>query len=625
MVDGSERSDPGGKKVVIVGAGIAGMAAADVLSRAGVAVTVLEKAQAVGGRCMSYVDPQLGHTIEHGMHGMFPRYANLRRLWEDVGIRDIYTRTRTTGVPFADRTMGSTELAKARGPAPFFLSAMIPRGVFRIRDYVFSFPMLVRAYASPRIKDRELDESTFAALLRRTGASGRAARLLLVPYVKNLSYARGDEVSARMATEALTYYVLEDADAVKAEWFASGMIPLIFEPWRRALEARGVRFRLGVPAEELVFDGDRCTAVATRATIADRELAGAPPLFMRQLGAKYLGFRWDAGEKQLHAFDGACTHQGCRLGVQPNGPAGAPTFDCPCHGGRFDADGAVLAGPPKKPLPAVPLQHDPVANVWVIDDGGGATGPGVECADHVLLALDLAGLKAIFPRALATNPSTAEIPLLRTTSVMVLRMRFRARADGKPKWSGPDTGVFAAEDLLDNFFALHTMQKEFAELDDLFLECHVGGSENLGALTDDDVYDRALEVLTAYFPDEDLGARLDRSRSRMLRHDDVFPLFAPGDYVRTPTVSDARRPNVFFAGDWVRTDDPENRSFFMERAAVTGIEAANAMLRALGKPEAQRPVERPSVPLVSRLFQLPVTLLERLRTVVRRALDVDYE
>ncbi len=41
-----------------------------------------------------------------------------------------------------------------------------------------------------------------------------------------------------------------------------------------------------------------------------------------------------------------CTHLGCT--VQWNQPAGE--FQCPCHGGRFAPDGAVLGGPPPKPL-----------------------------------------------------------------------------------------------------------------------------------------------------------------------------------------------------------------------------------------------------------------------------------
>jgi menaquinol-cytochrome c reductase iron-sulfur subunit len=41
-----------------------------------------------------------------------------------------------------------------------------------------------------------------------------------------------------------------------------------------------------------------------------------------------------------------CTHTGCPV----NWVADAGLFLCPCHGGIFDADGDVTAGPPPRPL-----------------------------------------------------------------------------------------------------------------------------------------------------------------------------------------------------------------------------------------------------------------------------------
>lgn len=44
-----------------------------------------------------------------------------------------------------------------------------------------------------------------------------------------------------------------------------------------------------------------------------------------------------------------CTHLGCEVRWNE----AAATYDCPCHDGRYDADGRVLAGPPTAALRAV--------------------------------------------------------------------------------------------------------------------------------------------------------------------------------------------------------------------------------------------------------------------------------
>ncbi|NUN48608.1 MAG: ubiquinol-cytochrome c reductase iron-sulfur subunit [Candidatus Brocadiae bacterium] len=46
------------------------------------------------------------------------------------------------------------------------------------------------------------------------------------------------------------------------------------------------------------------------------------------------------------AFSLACTHARCVVAWN----AASSEFLCPCHGGRFDAAGRVVAGPPPAPL-----------------------------------------------------------------------------------------------------------------------------------------------------------------------------------------------------------------------------------------------------------------------------------
>ncbi|HTL82221.1 MAG TPA: Rieske (2Fe-2S) protein [Bacteroidia bacterium] len=46
------------------------------------------------------------------------------------------------------------------------------------------------------------------------------------------------------------------------------------------------------------------------------------------------------------AFSKTCTHAGCTVAYN----MGNTHLECPCHGGTFDTNGAVIGGPPPKPL-----------------------------------------------------------------------------------------------------------------------------------------------------------------------------------------------------------------------------------------------------------------------------------
>lgn len=52
------------------------------------------------------------------------------------------------------------------------------------------------------------------------------------------------------------------------------------------------------------------------------------------------------GEQDFVVYSTHCTHVGCPITWSPQ----ARRFFSPCHGGVFDADGRVLAGPPPRPL-----------------------------------------------------------------------------------------------------------------------------------------------------------------------------------------------------------------------------------------------------------------------------------
>src|SRR5262249_28803869 len=53
-----------------------------------------------------------------------------------------------------------------------------------------------------------------------------------------------------------------------------------------------------------------------------------------------------SGESAVHALSSTCTHLGCRVSWVPE----SQQLKCPCHGGVYDRNGAVLSGPPPAPL-----------------------------------------------------------------------------------------------------------------------------------------------------------------------------------------------------------------------------------------------------------------------------------
>ncbi len=73
--------------------------------------------------------------------------------------------------------------------------------------------------------------------------------------------------------------------------------------------------------------------------------------------AKYFEYRGSTGvviktlKGELMAFSAVCTHLGCIVQWEKNRQA----FLCPCHAGRYDSSGAVLSGPPPRPLVKLPL------------------------------------------------------------------------------------------------------------------------------------------------------------------------------------------------------------------------------------------------------------------------------
>lgn len=108
-------------------------------------------------------------------------------------------------------------------------------------------------------------------------------------------------------------------------------------------------------------------------TIRDR-FAGAEGQSLRGLkrgagklldinGARVAAYRADDGKATL--LSPICTHMGCAVAWND----AESSWDCPCHGSRFTATGAVMGGPAEKPLPPATPSAAPTGPVAISDLG----------------------------------------------------------------------------------------------------------------------------------------------------------------------------------------------------------------------------------------------------------------
>jgi isorenieratene synthase len=193
-------------------------------------------------------------------------------------------------------------------------------------------------------------------------------------------------------------------------------------------------------------------------------------------------------------------------------------------------------------------------------------------ARNVILATDSANAATILKASPGLN--TAPLYFPRSMETAVARFWF-----DRPPRPTPEAGIFSGEFVVDNFFWLHELQDSYRRWHKATggsaLEVHIYGPPEMLAVQDPILLAYAhRDVLTA-FP-ELRGAVL---RQVLQRNPSTHTLFGVGPAerhlgVRTPW------PGLYCCGDWVRDPSP---AFFIERACVTGIQAANAVLAARNK------------------------------------------
>ena len=139
----------------VVGAGLAGLAAAIGLCQRGHRVALYEAAQQAGGRCRSYHDRTLGRVIDNGNHLLLSGNRSALAYLAAIGASDSLIGPREASFPFLDLASGKRWVVRPnRGRLPLWMAWPSRRVIdTRLGDYLSGNWRLAHARADQTVAD----------------------------------------------------------------------------------------------------------------------------------------------------------------------------------------------------------------------------------------------------------------------------------------------------------------------------------------------------------------------------------------------------------------------------------------------------------------------------------------
>ena len=230
---------PPAPHVVIIGGGLAGLAAASSLVDRGLRITLLESRPRLGGRASSFSDPLTGELVDNCQHISMACCTNLADFCSKVGLESLFRRE--PEVVFLSPEGKVSKLRAGRLPAPFHLAES-----FLGANYL-SWPEKLRvAYALACLTSSRRDRSgeSFGDWLRRHGQTPRVIDRYWSTVLVSALNERLDQMDVGHARKVFIDGFLRDREGFQMELPLVPLGDLYGLRLERWLADKGVSIRL---------------------------------------------------------------------------------------------------------------------------------------------------------------------------------------------------------------------------------------------------------------------------------------------------------------------------------------------------------------------------------------------
>ncbi len=241
-------------RVVIAGAGPAGMVVARTLAGRGHEVVVLEKRDVPGGKVSAWRDAD-GDWVESGLHVFFGAYHNLLGFLNEHGLGDTFN-WKPAEMIFASERHGLAGISFVPWlPTPLNGLAGVARFTpLTLGDKLRMGLGLLRPIFGDQAYVDQQDDQSYAAWHLRHGMGQRSLDEVMHTMALALNFQRADRVSAKLALTAMLHFAHEK-DAPRMALVKGSPDTNIWRPLIGQLEGLGGQVLLGRKVAAMRYDG----------------------------------------------------------------------------------------------------------------------------------------------------------------------------------------------------------------------------------------------------------------------------------------------------------------------------------------------------------------------------------